>query len=107
MLRKLCHGDLLIRWFPPEKLMEEAMSLAGRMASYPNVGLKYAKETLRLYQHLNRSEANTRLELDRVLEITRNKDCSEGLRAFLEKRPPVYHPGQSGATSGQRTKVRV
>ena len=25
-----------------------------------------------------------------MLEITRTKDCQEGMRAFVEKRPPRY-----------------
>jgi enoyl-CoA hydratase/carnithine racemase len=88
----------------PEALMDEAMKMAGAMASYPNVGLKYAKETLRLYQHLNRSEENTRIELERVLEITRNKDCAEGLNAFLSKRPPMYHPNNPVRRPGKEAK---
>jgi enoyl-CoA hydratase len=88
----------------PESLMDEAMKMAGAMASYPTVGLKYAKETLRLYQHLNRSEENTRIELERVLEITRNKDCAEGLAAFLSKRPPMYHPNNPVRRPGKEAK---
>lgn len=76
-----------------DQLLDEAIDWAQRIASYPAVGVKYAKETIRLYQNKNRSDADMALELERVLEITRNKDCAEGLAAFNEKRRPVYHPG--------------
>ena len=29
-------------------------------------------------------------ELDAIKEITRTRDCHEGIRAFLEKRDPVF-----------------
>ena len=35
-------------------LLDEAREWAGRMASYPALGLRYAKETIRLYQNQNR-----------------------------------------------------
>src|SRR6266545_1772306 len=37
-----------------------------------------------------RTEEGARAELDAVMEITRTQDCREGIRAFLDKRPPVY-----------------
>jgi enoyl-CoA hydratase/carnithine racemase len=77
---------------PHEKLLDEALDWAQRIASYPGVGVRYAKETIKLYQNKNRNDADSALEIERVLEITRNKDCAEGLSAFNAKRQPVYYP---------------
>jgi enoyl-CoA hydratase/carnithine racemase len=89
---------------PADKLMDEAIAWAARLASYPTLGVRYAKETLRYYQLKNRSEEGLQLELDRVLEITRTRDCAEGITAFLEKRPPVYHPGNPVKRPGKEFK---
>ena len=78
---------------PAESLLDEARAWAGRMCTYPALGLKYAKETIRLYQNQNRLKEHGEVEMDRIFEITRTADCAEGIAAFLEKRAPVYHPG--------------
>ena len=77
----------------PAKLLDEAREWAGRMASYPPLGLRYAKETIRLYQNQNRLAEHGETEMERIFEITRTKDCAEGISAFLDKRAPVYHEG--------------
>lgn len=76
-----------------DELMETALRWAGRIAAYPARGVKFAKETLRLYRNKDRNLDDMRLELDRVLELTRTRECAEGVAAFLEKRTPVYHQG--------------
>jgi enoyl-CoA hydratase/carnithine racemase len=75
----------------PDDLMDTALTWAGRIASYPTRGLKFAKETLRLYRNKDRNLDDMKLEIDRVLELSRTHACAEGLSAFLEKRAPVYH----------------
>lgn len=89
---------------PADKLMDEAIEWAARIASYPKLGVRYAKETLRYYQLKNRSAEGLQLELDRVLEITRTRDCAEGIQAFLDKRAPVYHPGNPVKRPGKEYK---
>jgi len=78
---------------PAESLLDEARTWAGRMCTYPALGLKYAKETIRLYQNQNRLKEHGEVEMDRIFEITRTSDCAEGIAAFLDKRAPVYQPG--------------
>ena len=78
---------------PAGELMDTAMTWAGRIASYPARGIKFAKETLKLYRNKDRNLPDMRLELDRVLELTRTSECAEGVSAFLEKRPPTYYEG--------------
>ncbi|MEX2163980.1 MAG: enoyl-CoA hydratase/isomerase family protein [Sulfuricaulis sp.] len=84
---------LVNRIVPHRELREEAIAWAGQMASYPRLGMLGAKETLRLYQNANRKEEWMKVEMDRVLEITRTRDCAEGIDAFRTKRRPVYWPG--------------
>ena len=73
-----------------DKLMEEAFSLAGRIAANPYLSVRHAKRLVKMYWNWNRTDEGYREELESVLEITRTKDCQEGMRAFREKRPPRY-----------------
>ncbi len=78
---------------PAGSLLDEARAWAGRMCTYPALGLKYAKETIRLYQNQSRLKEHGEVEMERIFEITRTADCAEGIEAFLDKRAPVYQPG--------------
>jgi hypothetical protein len=39
--------------------------------------------------------------MDRVLEITRTRDCAEGIDAFRNKRRPEFWPGNPVARPGK------
>jgi enoyl-CoA hydratase/carnithine racemase len=73
-----------------DKLMGAAFALAGRIAVNPHLSVRQAKRLVKMYWNWNRTDAGYQQELDAVLEITRTKDCQEGMRAFVEKRPPRY-----------------
>ncbi|MFQ5849489.1 MAG: enoyl-CoA hydratase/isomerase family protein [Candidatus Binatia bacterium] len=73
-----------------EKLLEEAFSLAGKIAVNPYLSVRHAKRLVKMYWNWNRTEEGYREELESILEITRTKDCREGMRAFKEKREPRY-----------------
>ncbi len=72
-----------------DRLMPEAHALAARLAGGATAGLGLTKRAL------DASEAN---EFDRQLDLERDlqaeaagtQDHAEGVRAFLEKRPPVF-----------------
>jgi enoyl-CoA hydratase/carnithine racemase len=81
---------LVNRVVPAEKLKEETMKWAGQIAMLPRLGVRYAKELLKMYNQDNRSEERNMKELERVLEIVRGQDSSEGIRALLERRPPRW-----------------
>lgn len=74
----------------PEKLREETLALAGRIALLPRLGVRYAKESLKMYNQDNRTQERSMKELERVLELVRGEDSSEGIRALLERRPPRW-----------------
>lgn len=82
---------------PHRKLLKEVFDLAGRIALNPYLSVRHAKRLIKMYWNWNRTEEGFREELEAVLEITRTKDCQEGMRAFREKRPPRYtYPYDAG-----------
>ncbi len=82
---------------PHRRLIKEAFSLAGRIAANPYLSVRHAKRLVKMYWNWNRTEEGYREELEAVLEITRTKDCQEGMRAFREKRTPRYtYPYDAG-----------
>lgn len=81
---------LVDRLIPHDKLMDEAMAFAGQVASNPYLSVRYAKELVKFYWNANRSDEGWGREFAAIQEITRTKDCQEGIRAFLEKRKPRF-----------------
>lgn len=75
---------------PHETLMDEVMALAAQIASNPYLSVRHAKALVKHYWNQNRTEEGWNRELEGIKEITRTRDCHEGIRAFLEKRDPVF-----------------
>lgn len=73
-----------------DRLLDEAFELAGQISSNPYLSVRHAKNLVKMYWNANRSDEGYRRELEAVMEITRTKDCQEGIRAFLDKRQPEY-----------------
>lgn len=75
---------LVNKVFPPEKLKEEAMNLAKKIASRPPLAVRYAKEAV------NRSQEDSvsGFALESYLHALSctTEDKKEGVSAFLEKR---------------------
>jgi enoyl-CoA hydratase/carnithine racemase len=94
-----------------EELMNASFALAAKIAANPYLSVRQAKRLMKMYWNWNRTDEGYQQELDAVLEITRSKDCQEGMRAFAEKRPPHYTdpygdhwPFASGAASNKTKK---
>ena len=72
-----------------ERLMPEAQTLTARLASGPTVALGLIKQAL---DESGDNDLADQLDLERDLQIeaAETPDHAEGLRAFLDKRPPVF-----------------
>ncbi len=81
---------LVEKVIPHDDLLDETLAYAGRIASNPHLSVRYAKELVKMYWNHNRSEEGWNREFAAIQEITRTKDCVEGIRAFIEKRAPEY-----------------
>jgi 2-(1,2-epoxy-1,2-dihydrophenyl)acetyl-CoA isomerase len=76
--------------FPDESLGDEVMARAHRIAAGPRIAYRYMKE------NFNRSMNGDPLEcmdMEAALHIWtgQTEDHKEAVRAFTEKRPPVFH----------------
>jgi 2-(1,2-epoxy-1,2-dihydrophenyl)acetyl-CoA isomerase len=71
------------------KLMESAHALAARLAMQATIGIAFTKHALDAAE-TSTLDAQLDLERDLQAEAARTPDYAEGVRAFLEKRPPVF-----------------
>jgi len=81
---------LVDKVIPHEALMDEVFALATQIANNPYLSVRKAKELVKYYWNQNRTDEGWNRELEGIKEITRTKDCHEGIRAFLEKRDPDF-----------------
>jgi len=72
-----------------EELAAEAEAMAKAMTTKGPIALKYAKEAVNKGLDLT-LEQGLRLEADLYLLLHTTDDRTEGIRAFLEKRPPQF-----------------
>ena len=73
----------------PEKLMDEAMELATLIASKPPLGIRAAKEAINVGLNMALLEA-LEFEAHHWSYLCGTEDQKEGVRAFVEKRKPVF-----------------
>ena len=80
---------VLNRLVPADKLEEETMALAQKLASGPPLAIKETK--IQVYQGLG-TDLGTALQRSDIGELICmiSDDHKEGVRAFLEKRPPEF-----------------
>lgn len=83
------HIGLVNRVVPHEQLWQEATAIAERIAAGPLVSYRYMKANINMA-----TTADFRAMLDREAETHlrcgQTEDHQEGVRAFLEKRPPQF-----------------
>jgi len=74
---------------PRASLMAEAETVARALAAKAPIALRYAKEAI--HKGLDMTlEQGVRLEADLSMILQTTEDRREGIRAFLEKRPPQF-----------------
>ena len=81
---------LVEKVFAHDELLPETMAYAAQIATNPYLSVRYAKDLVKMYWNHNRSDEGWGREFAAIQEITRTGDCREGIKAFLEKRPPRY-----------------
>jgi enoyl-CoA hydratase len=75
--------------FPPEHLLPEAKKLASRIAQKGPIALRLAKRVIESGYNKELSEG-CKLEMSAFVDCFTTSDCKEGMKAFLEKRKPVF-----------------
>src|SRR6267143_4248255 len=74
---------------PADQLETKTMEIANRIAEKSPVALRLAKEAIKLASRANLDEG-LRREVDLFALCFSTEDKNEGVRAFLEKRKPVF-----------------
>jgi len=82
---------LILRAVPAAELMDEALKLARSMAQNVPVGLWVTKQALWANMSAGSLEHAMEFEHRGVFLAQASEDAVEKRKAFLEKRPPVYH----------------
>lgn len=77
------------RIFTEDKFQEELMTYAARLASGPTMAQGYIKLSVNLGLETSLSEGLA-IERAHQNQLFASEDVAEGLKAFLEKRPPRY-----------------
>ncbi len=74
---------------PPEALMDRALALAGEIASKSPLATKLAKHALNQIEEMSLRDGY-RFEQSMTGELSKSEDSREAMRAFVEKRDPVF-----------------
>jgi enoyl-CoA hydratase/carnithine racemase len=81
---------LVDRVTSPETLLDEAMAIAGAFAENPPTQLRLIKQLLTANATETDLAAVQRRELDAMRTCYRSPEHAEAVRAFIEKRQPVF-----------------
>lgn len=87
--QKAMEYGLIYNVFPDESLMAEAEKIAMQLAAMPTKGLGYTKRLLNASLHHNLDE-QLQMEEDLQDAAAQTYDYKEGVKAFLEKRKPLF-----------------
>ena len=74
---------------PGDKLMETAMEIAREIAAKSPPAVALAKQALNTIEEMSLRDGY-RYEQNMTVQIRQTEDAKEAMRAFLEKRPPVF-----------------
>jgi enoyl-CoA hydratase len=80
---------LVNRIFPAEQLLPETLAFARKLAAMPGFAVKMAKHSINFGCDLALDNA-LRLEVECCAQCFSTDDQKEGMKAFLEKRKPVF-----------------
>jgi enoyl-CoA hydratase/carnithine racemase len=80
---------LVTRLFPPETLLAGAMELARQIAANAPISVGIIKRMVNMSGDHD-LEAMMAFETEGMLECLASEDLREGIKAFSERRPPIY-----------------
>jgi enoyl-CoA hydratase/carnithine racemase len=80
---------LVTKVVPLEQVLQAGMEIANTLAANAPISLRLIKQVLNQSYDLNLEQV-MQLETDGMLECFASEDMLEGVRAFLEKRTPIY-----------------
>src|SRR5512133_2136943 len=80
---------LVNRVLPPERLLEETLAFARKLAGMPGFAVKMAKHSINFGYDLALDNA-CRIESECCAQCFSTDDQKEGMKAFLEKRKPAF-----------------
>lgn len=106
---QLHHHGMVTELAPPGGALDAAIALAARIAANPPAAVRHTLRTVRATHALTESAAWThQARTVSVDDLHTTSEFQEGVRAFLEKRPPAWenweNNGQgSGADAAGRT----
>jgi enoyl-CoA hydratase len=87
---ELLRMNVASRCVPGERLLEEAMTIAGEIAGKAPLAVAAAKRAFTLTEDMTLREGY-RYEQTQTAALAVTEDTKEALRAFAEKRSPVFH----------------
>ena len=74
---------------PPDRLLDAARALAAEIASKSPVAIRLAKHAMNTIEFMSLRDGY-RFEQNMTGELSKYEDSREAMRAFVEKRPPVF-----------------
>jgi len=90
-----CSAEEALEWgilnkvCEPDQLMEEALTTARRIAANAPISIRQAKKSLNMSMQTD-ARNGYMFELEAYNRMVPTEDRLEGIRAFNEKRKPVY-----------------
>lgn len=87
--RELFDRGVIEACLPPEELMPYAMGIARQIAAKSPLAVAYAKDSLAAIENMTLRDGY-RYEQGNTNRLKKSDDAKEAVRAFVEKRPPVF-----------------
>ena len=74
---------------PRSEVMNTAKKLAKKIAGKGSLAVRAAMDFIRMGSQLQ-AEEGLAYEAEQIIPLIGSEDAQEGLKAFLEKRPPIF-----------------